>query len=208
MLKECVRKMTGVTEGLKLMLRGAILKDESQTLGAVGIKATAKLLLVGSSAKEIADVNDRRGVSPVSDTPVLAPAARGALPVTLGDGVQELPVHRRIIDAGPPANALPGVRGGRQMLPPHPITGLLNGRREATRLTFKPYAQELWISTVSQTEKVPFMTVRNVMWEPIKGHEEYAMVAFQLGRLDSERSRYYVYWVPVQYAQAIRNTIM
>lgn len=209
-LKECVRKVTGVTEGLRLMLRGAILKDESRPLGAAGVRAAAKLLLVGSAASEIAGVNDRRGVAPVADAPapVARGAARGVLPVTLGKGVQDQPVHRRIIDAGPPADALPGVRGARDVLPAQPLTGILNGRREATRLTFKPFAQELWISTHAQTEKVPFFTVRNVMWEPIRGHEEYAVVAFQLGALDSERSRYYVYWVPVQYAQAIRNTIL
>ena len=40
-LKECVRKVTGVTEGLRLMLRGAILKDESRPLGAAGVRAAA-----------------------------------------------------------------------------------------------------------------------------------------------------------------------
>lgn len=41
------------------------------------------------------------------------------------------------------------------------------------RLTFKSFTQELWISSVSNTQKIPYASIRKVTSEPIKGQEEY-----------------------------------
>ena len=207
MLKESVQKETKVVSGMKLMLRGSVLKDDEKTLAAVGIKSAAKLLLVGSTASEIADISQMKsapGPTPAATTET-TPKKK---PTTLGEGVQDLPVHRRIIEDGPPEDVMAGFSGYNDLLPRTPISGLLNSRREHTRLTFDIFKQEMVINTKSQTERVLFASVKNVMWEPIKGNERYAIMAFQLGRNDCESARYYVYWVPAQYAQAIRNTVM
>jgi len=207
-LKECVQKETKViSSGMKLMLRGVLLKDDQKTLAQAGIKASAKLLLVGSVASDVAEISKMK--SAPEPEPVASTAKTPAkLPVSLGEGIQDLPVHRRVIEDGPPENAMVGFADYNDVLPRTPITGLLNSRHEHTRLSFKVFQQELWISTSSSTEKVPFHTIRNVMYEPIKGNNKYCIMALQLGATDSESSRYYLYWVPAQYAQAIRKTIL
>ena len=42
--------------------------------------------------------------------------------------------------------------------------------------------------------------------EPIDGHKEYHIVALQLG--PTEASRYWIYWVPAQYVDAIKDCIL
>ena len=44
------------------------------------------------------------------------------------------------------------------------------------------------------------------MSEPIDGHKEYPIVALQLG--PTEASRYWIYWVPAQYVDAIKDCIL
>ena len=207
MLKESVQKETKVVAGMKLMLRGSLLKDDEKTLAAVGIKAAAKLLLVGSAAADIKDISEMKS-APEPTTAAPTETTPKKKPITLGEGVQELPAHRRIIEDGPPDDVMPGFSGYNDILPRTPITGLLNSRRERTRLTFDVFKQEMVINTKSQTERVLFASVKNVMYEPIKGHEKYVIMAFQLGRNDGESARYYVYWVPAQYAHAIRGTVL
>lgn len=48
------------------------------------------------------------------------------------------------------------------------------------RLTFKSFTQELWISSVSNTQKLPYSSIRNVLYEPIKGKEEYHIVVAKI----------------------------
>ena len=210
-LKKCVQRETNVMDDMKLMLRGSIIKNSESTLVAAGIKAGAKLLLIGSAAQDIKQMNEQRRAATSAAAAEEAkpkPAGGARQSSELGEGVQDMPVHRRIIEDGPPSDAMPGLRDRNEALPPQPLKGIQNTRREPTRLSFKLLQQELWIATASQTEKVPFNAIRNVRYEPIKGHEEYVIMALQLGQVDSERSRFYLYWVPAQYARAIRTTIM
>ncbi|NXX61070.1 UBFD1 protein, partial [Scopus umbretta] len=59
---------------------------------------------------------------------------------------------------------------------------------------------------VERTEKLPMGSIKNVVSEPIEGHEDYHMMAFQLG--PTEASYYWVYWVPTQYVDAIKDTVL
>ena len=49
-------------------------------------------------------------------------------------------------------------------------------------------------------------SIKNVVSEPIAGHEEYHILALQLG--PTEASRYWIYWVPAQYVDAIKDSIL
>jgi len=61
-------------------------------------------------------------------------------------------------------------------LPSTPLVGILNNRGTNVRLTFKIWSQELWISSKTNTQQIPFAQVRDVQSEPIKGHEGYHIV--------------------------------
>ena len=65
---------------------------------------------------------------------------------------------------------------------------------------------QLWLGTKERTEKLPMNSIKAVVSEPIKGQEEYHILAIQLG--PTEASRYWVYWVPAQYVDAIKEAIL
>ena len=71
-----------------------------------------------------------------------------------------------------------------------------------------PYSEndEVWIGTKERTDKVPMSSIKAVVSEPIDGHLGFHMVALQLG--PTEASRYWIYWVPSQYVDAIKRTIL
>lgn len=53
---------------------------------------------------------------------------------------------------------------------------MLNKQGGKVRLTFKLEADQLWLSTKERTEKLPMGSIKNVISEPIEGHEEYHVV--------------------------------
>ena len=62
------------------------------------------------------------------------------------------------------------------------------------------------LEIIVQTEKLPLNSIKSVVSEPIDGHKEYHIVALQLG--PTEASRYWIYWVPAQYVDAIKDCIL
>jgi len=65
---------------------------------------------------------------------------------------------------------------------------------------------QLWLGTKERTEKLPMNSIKAVVSEPIKGQEEYHILALQLG--PTEASRYFIYWVPNQYVDCIKEAIL
>jgi len=65
---------------------------------------------------------------------------------------------------------------------------------------------QLQIGTKERTEKISMSSIKNVVNEPIEGHEEYHILGIQLG--PTEASRYWIYWVPAQYVDAIKDAIL
>jgi len=53
---------------------------------------------------------------------------------------------------------------------------MLNKHGGKVRLTFKLEVDQLWIGTKERTQKVAMNTIRQVISEPIEGHEEYHIV--------------------------------
>ncbi|CAH3185058.1 unnamed protein product, partial [Porites evermanni] len=93
-----------------------------------------------------------------------------------------------------------------EKLPDIPVAGMYNKYGGKVRLTFKLQLDQLWIGTKERTEKIPMGSIKNVISESIEGHEEYHIMAIQLG--PTEASRYWIYWVPAQYVDAIKDTIL
>lgn len=77
---------------------------------------------------------------------------------------------------------------------------MLNHSAKKARLTFKLETDELWINTgnaetirflfssswalfhlAETTKKIPMRQIRNVIDEPIEGHDGYSIVGFQTG---------------------------
>lgn len=101
---------------------------------------------------------------------------------------------------------MPAKKGARDPLPPHPLSGMLNKHGGKVRLTFKMDVGQLWIGTKERTEKVPLSSIKAVVSEPIEDHDEYHILALQLG--PTEASRYYIYWVPANFVDAIKDSVL
>jgi len=72
------------------------------------------------------------------------------------------------------------------------------------RLTFKSDSSELWIASTTSTQKLPYVGIRSITSEQIVGKEEYCIMVLNLG----ENSKYYLYFVPSQYVEAIKDTVL
>uniref|UniRef100_A0AAV2KDK2 UBFD1 PH-like C-terminal domain-containing protein n=1 Tax=Knipowitschia caucasica TaxID=637954 RepID=A0AAV2KDK2_KNICA len=64
----------------------------------------------------------------------------------------------------------------KERLPTVPLSGMFNKSGGKVRLTFKLEQDQLWIGTKERTEKVPMGSIKNVLSEPIEGHEDYHMM--------------------------------
>ena len=111
-----------------------------------------------------------------------------------------------MLDKGKPEEALPGKKGVKEALPSVPLSGMLNKHGGKVRLTFKLELDQLWIGTKERTEKLGMSSIKSVVSEPIDDHDEYHIMALQLG--PTEASRYWIYWVPAQYVEAIKEAIL
>lgn len=178
----------------KLMYKG-LLQDQ-QSLASVGITKGAKIMLVGST------LNDVLAVSSVTkqDVAELEKASNTKEPLC------RQKIHRKVLDKGLPEDVMPGIKDLKESLPPVPLSGMLNKQGGKVRLTFKLEADQLWLSTKERTEKLPMQSIKNVVSEAIEGHEEYHIMGLQLG--PTEASRYWVYWVPAQYIDAIKDVVL
>ncbi|KAK3705208.1 hypothetical protein QZH41_013999 [Actinostola sp. cb2023] len=115
-------------------------------------------------------------------------------------------MHKKVLDKGKPDDVIPGIKNRKESLPNVPLSGMYNKYGSKVRLTFKLELDQLWLGTKERTEKIPMGSIKNVVSEAIEGHEEYHILAIQLG--PTEASRYWVYWVPAQYVNAIKDTIL
>ncbi|KAI9093122.1 ubiquitin domain-containing protein UBFD1 [Phlyctochytrium arcticum] len=194
-LKQKVEELTGIHANMQKLLFKGILKDD-QTLQDANIKDGAKVMLMASKAEDVMKLATAAVTAPLLD----APAAR---PRT---SLSETTEHKKILDKGKPDDAEAGMRGKRLPLPVGGVRSLMNGWGSKTRLTFKPESDEVWIGTNERTQKVGLGSIRGVTSEAIKGHEEYHILAFQLG--PTEKSNYYLYWVPAQYVESIKDAIL
>jgi hypothetical protein len=57
-----------------------------------------------------------------------------------------------------------------------------------------------------RTLPITYDSIQKVNSEPIQGQEQYHIVALQLG--PTEKSNYYLYFVPCQYVEAIKDIIL
>lgn len=135
-----------------------------QTIEQLGAKTGSKFMMIGSSEQEITNVQSKPDLSTLKSLQESS---------SKPEKLCEQTMHRKVIDKGIPPDAMPGILGEREDLPPFPIAGMLNKRGGSVRLTFKLELDQVWIGTKERTEKVQLGSIRNVISEPIVGHEEY-----------------------------------
>ncbi|XP_045471670.1 ubiquitin domain-containing protein UBFD1-like [Harmonia axyridis] len=194
-LKKQLQGLLGVPDSMqKLMFKGLL--QDNQTLKSAGVVKGTKIMLVGSTLKDVL------AVSSVSKQD-LAEAEKAS---TTKEPLCKQKLHKKIIDKGVPDDILPGIKNVKEKLPSAPLSGMLNKHGGKVRLTFKLEQDQIWLSTKERTEKLPMTSIKNVISESIEGHEEYHIMGLQLG--PTEASRYWIYWVPAQYIDAIKDAVL
>ncbi|PSN43632.1 Ubiquitin domain-containing protein UBFD1 [Blattella germanica] len=194
-LKQHLQGIIGVPQSMqKVMIKG-LAKDE-RTLRELGVTKGAKVMVVGSKLDDVLAVS----------TPSKQDLQDEKMAATSKEPFCKQKQHRKVLDKGVPDDAMPGIKNVKDGLPPYPLSGMLNKSGGKVRLTFKMEQDQVWIGTKERTDKIPMNTIKGVVSEPIEGHEEYHIMGIQLG--PTEASRYWVYWVPAQYVDAIKDAIL
>lgn len=194
-LKLKIHSLTGLPPAMqKVMFKGLL--PEEKTLREIKVISGAKIMVVGSTINDVLAVN----------TPKDATQQEVKSEETKKEPLCRQKQHRKVLDKGKPEDVMPSVKGVQERLPTVPLSGMYNKSGGKVRLTFKLEQDQLWIGTKERTEKLPMGSIKNVVSEPIEGHEDYHMMAFQLG--PTEASYYWVYWVPTQYVDAIKDTVL
>uniref|UniRef100_A0A2K5RLT2 Ubiquitin-like domain-containing protein n=1 Tax=Cebus imitator TaxID=2715852 RepID=A0A2K5RLT2_CEBIM len=147
----------------KVMHKGLI--HEDKTLIEIRVTSGTKIMVVGST------INDVLAVHTPKD------AAQQDAKVKKQ--------HREVLDKGKPEDVMPSVSGAEECMPTVLLSGMYN------KLTIKLEQDQLWIGTKEQTEELPVGSIKKVVSEPIEVHEDYHIMAFQLGPI--EASYYWVY---------------
>lgn len=193
-LKLHLQNIINVPQSLQKVMYKGLAKDD-KTLREIGITQGAKVMVVGSKLNDVLAVSK--------------PSTQVAEEKTQSSSKEPLcrqKMHKKIIDKGMPEDVLPGIRETKEPLPPFPLCGMLNMSGGKVRLTFKLELDQLWIGTKERTEKIPMTSIKNIVSEPIDGHPQYHIMGIQLGT--TEASRYWVYWVPAQYIDSIKDAVL
>ncbi|KAG7171117.1 Ubiquitin domain-containing protein UBFD1-like [Homarus americanus] len=196
-LKEHLSSIINVLPAMqKVMIKG-LAKDE-KTLRELGVTKGAKVMVVGSKLDDVVNVNTPKSDSSSSEKPSTTTSTKEPL--------SKQKLHRKILDKGLPDDVMPGIKNSKDVLPSYPLSGMVNKHGGKVRLTFKLELDQIWIGTKERTEKINMNHIRQVVSEAIEGYEQYHIMGLQLG--PTEASRYWIYWVPAQYVDAIRDTVL
>ncbi|XP_061196217.1 ubiquitin domain-containing protein UBFD1-like [Saccostrea echinata] len=196
-LKAHIQTLTGVPSAMQKIMYKGLAKDES-TLKELKVTKGAKIMVVGSTLNDVLSVS-KPSPKELQETSKSAAVTKEPL--------SQQKEHKRVLDKyGKPDDVPVGIRNLKEPLPHTPISGMYNKSGGKVRLTFKLEVDQLWLGTKERTEKIPMNSIKAVVSEPIKDHEEYHMLGIQLG--PTEASRYWIYWVPAQYVDAIKDTIL
>jgi len=195
-LKEHLHSVIGVPKEMQKVMVKGLAKDE-KSLKECGITSGSKVMVIGSTFDDVLALSRPSALTVGEEKQKSIPAK---------ELLSQQKVHLKILDKGLPDDVLPGVRNIKEPLPPHPISGMVNKSGGKVRLTFKMENDQLQIGTKERTEKISMSSIKNVVNEPIEGHEEYHIMGIQLG--PTEASRYWIYWVPAQYVDAIKDAIL
>ncbi|XP_077474286.1 ubiquitin domain-containing protein UBFD1 isoform X2 [Stigmatopora argus] len=194
-LKDKIHSLTGLPPAMqKVMYKGLV--PEDKTLREMKVTSGAKIMVVGSTINDVLAVSTPKEVvqqEAKADEDKKEPLCRQKQ-------------HRKVLDKGKPEDVMAAIKGTKERLPTVPLSGMYNKTGGKVRLTFKLEQDQLWIGTKERTEKVPMGSIKNVVSEPIEDHDGYHMMAFQLG--PTEASQYWVYWVPTQFVDAIKDTVL
>ncbi|CAH8841435.1 unnamed protein product [Trichobilharzia szidati] len=202
-VKKTLEPLTHVPVDMQKLIFRGMLSDTAKLEELSLPTKDAKLMLIGTKPSEaeqirLSEANNHVQGDDMSD--------EGRSDVAADWSEQN--EHKQVLERyGKPENAMIGILNTEEILDPNEcLVGLCDKRGQALRLRIKPDSGELWLATKDVTHKFPLATIHDVISQPIKGHPEYHIMAFQLG--PTPKSRYFVYWLPSQYVESIKTMVL
>ncbi|EGD82896.1 hypothetical protein PTSG_03527 [Salpingoeca rosetta] len=153
-LKELIAKETGCPVAqMKLMFKGLLAAPgkpelDAKKISETGLKEKAKVLVVGATQTQVAEVTQADQVSNTAAFKAQAAAT------TVKKKWSEERVHREIIQKGPPADAPFAYRPGQDPLPDGPLAGLIGDGGKKARLHIKTANNKLIIHYPNTSQEV------------------------------------------------------
>ncbi|KAK3782143.1 hypothetical protein RRG08_032899 [Elysia crispata] len=197
-LKSHIESLTSVPASLQKIMYKGLAKDE-KTLRELNVVEGAKLMVIGSTLNDVLAVSAPSKTELQDDEKTTSKAAKEPL--------SEQKQHKKVLDKyGKPEDVPVGIKGLSEALPQVPLSGMYNKSGGKVRLTFKLDSDQLWLGTKERTVKIPMPSIKAVVSEAIKDHEDYHIMGIQLG--PTEASNYWIYWVPAQYVEAVKEAIL
>lgn len=197
-LKSHIESLTSVPATLQKIMYKGLAKDE-KTLRELNVVEGAKLMVIGSTLNDVLAVSAPSKTQIQDEEKTSAKAAKEPL--------SEQKQHKKVLDKyGKPEDVPVGIKNLSEALPQVPLSGMYNKSGGKVRLTFKLDSDQLWLGTKERTVKIPMPSIKAVTSEAIKGHEDYHIMGIQLG--PTEASNYWIYWVPAQYVEAVKEAIL
>ncbi|CAH8525154.1 unnamed protein product [Schistosoma rodhaini] len=201
-VKRSLEPLTHVPVDMQKLIFRGILSDNT-TLGELSLPGKdVKLMLVGTKPSEAEQVRLSEANNHANEE--ISDDCRSEVSMDWSDQTE----HKQVLERyGKPENAMVGILNTEEILDPNEcLLGLCDKRGQPLRLRIKPDSGELWLATKDVTHKFPLATIHDVVSQPIKGHPEYHIMAFQLG--PTPKSRYFVYWLPSQYVESIKTMVL
>ena len=185
----------------KLMFKGLLAGPGKPDLGAKTLAEAcltngARVMLVGTTT---AGIIEAAASTAAAKTVAVAVAGKAEGGVTSTPWAA-MPVHKKVLDKGVPADAALAYRGA-DPLPSEPVAAFTKTGAKV-RLAFKVAEQLLTLASKESTQQVPMGAVRRATSQPIPGHEEYHILCLQLG--ETAQSSTFYYWFPAQFTRAVK----
>ena len=205
-LKEMLEKLTGVDRSMqKLMFKGAL--KSGQTLLQAKVKNKSKLKLIGSSLKTVRDAMANQSKQPAVKIIGFEDELKQMKEEGDAGPWKTMKEHKRILDMGVPEGTGAGNKALNLRLPATPL--LVRGMDgQPCRITFRNdiMPPQLWLQSAVRTKKLPLGTVRSIKTEDTDEDGNYVTMALQIGA--TAKSRIFLYFVPKQYVQSLKNAIL
>jgi hypothetical protein len=206
-LKIKLETLTGVDRSMqKLMFKGAL--NSGQTLAAAKVKNKSKLKLIGNSLDTIltAVANDEKQKS--SAGTIVGFEEEVAQLKDGDDGPwKDKQEHKRILAMGAPEGCGVGNKSLQLRLPATPLIGR-GADGQPVRITFRNdmMPPQLWLQSAVRTKKIPLGSVKSIKVEDTDETGEYVIFALQLGA--TAQSRLFLYFIPKQFVQSLKEAIL
>ncbi|KAJ6236130.1 ubiquitin domain-containing protein ubfd1 [Anaeramoeba flamelloides] len=202
-LKEEAQKLTGVPPNLQKVMYKGMQKNNKKTLESAKFKSNCKVLIIGSTFKEITKAN-----IPLSEKDLenQIQDRKGSEDEDELEDVFTQQKHIKILEKGIPSNAHVGIKNKHYPLPKTPIRYVLNETGDKVQLIFKFTQDQLWVGSSKSTKKIPLTHIKKVYSQRIPDIEQYSVLGLQVG--NTNQSTIWFYFVPTQFIRAIKKSIL